>query len=136
MGIDEKGICQILGFYVGGHESSNGWREVLKDPKRRGATDVLLGVFDGLPGPEEAFREIYPKADVQHCVVHKVRATSSKIRTVDKTAFLDDLKLVYTATDGGCCTGSIRWLQGYLGQNISEGSKVLGGSIVHATNFL
>lgn len=55
MGIDEKGYRQILGFYVGGHESSNGWQEVLKDLKKRGATDVLLGAFDGLPGLEEAF---------------------------------------------------------------------------------
>lgn len=100
MGIDESGIRQILGFHVGGHESSNGWREVLKDLKNRGATDVLLGVFDGLPGLEEAFREIYPMADVQHCVVHKVRATFPKIRVADKTAFLDDLKQVYTAIDG------------------------------------
>lgn len=100
MGIDENGTRQILGFYVGGHESSNGWREVLKDLKQRGATDVLLGVFDGLPGLEEAFREIYPKADVQHCVVHKVRATFPKIRVSDKTEFLEDLKQVYTAIDG------------------------------------
>ncbi|WP_145410815.1 IS256 family transposase [Paenibacillus xylanexedens] len=100
MGIDEKGIRQILGFYVGGHESSNGWREVLKDLHKRGATDVLLGAFDGLPGLEEAFREIYPKADVQHCIVHKVRATFPKIRVTDKTEFLDDLKQVYTAVDG------------------------------------
>jgi len=100
MGIDEKGTRQILGFYVGGHESSNGWREVLKDLKHRGATDVLLGVFDGLPGLEEAFREIYPKADVQHCVVHKVRATFPKIRVSDKTEFLEDLKQIYTAIDG------------------------------------
>ncbi|WP_337098056.1 IS256 family transposase [Paenibacillus sp. YIM B09110] len=100
MGIDEKGIRQILGFYVGGNESSNGWREVLKDLQKRGATDVLLGVFDGLPGLEEAFNEIYPKADVQHCVIHKVRATFPKIRVADKTDFLDDLKQVYTAIDG------------------------------------
>jgi putative transposase len=100
MGIDEKGIRQILGFYVDGHESSKGWREVLKDLKNGRATDVLLGVFDGLPGLEEAFREIYPMADVQHCVVHKVRATFPKIRVADKTEFLDDLKLVYTAIDG------------------------------------
>jgi len=100
MGIDEKGIRQILGFYVGGHESSNGWREVLKDLKNRGATDVLLGAFDGLPGLEEAFREIYPMADVQHCVVHKMRATLPKIRSADKTEFVEDLKQVYNAIDG------------------------------------
>ena len=100
MGIDERGYRQILGFYVGGHESSNGWREVLKDLQQRGATDVLVGAFDGLPGLEEAFREMYPKADVQHCVVHKIRATFPKIRVADKTEFLADLKQVYTAVDG------------------------------------
>ncbi|XEC94422.1 IS256 family transposase [Paenibacillus tarimensis] len=100
MGIDEKGYRQILGFYVGGHESSNGWREVLRDLYRRGATEVLLGVFDGLPGLEEAFREVYPKADVQPCIVHKVRNTFPKIRVQDKTEFLGDLKEVYSAPDG------------------------------------
>ncbi|MFF2091417.1 IS256 family transposase [Paenibacillus sp. NPDC058174] len=97
MGIDEEGHRQILGFYIGGQESSNGWREVLKDLYSRGATEVLLGVFDGLPGLEDAFREIYPKADVQHCIVHKVRATFPKIRVEHKTDFLNDLKTIYNA---------------------------------------
>jgi len=99
MGIDENGYRQILGFYVGGQESANGWKDVLRDLYNRGATDVLLGVFDGLPGLENAFREIYPKADVQHCIVHKVRSTFPKIRVQHKTAFLDGLKKVYSAPD-------------------------------------
>ncbi len=60
---------------------------------------VLLGVFDGLLGLDDAFREIYPKADVQHCIVHKVRATFPKIRVQHKTDFIDDLKTIYTAPD-------------------------------------
>ncbi|MFM9282477.1 IS256 family transposase [Paenibacillus jiagnxiensis] len=99
MGIDEDGHRQILGFYVGGQESANGWRDVLKDLYRRGAEQVLLGVFDGLPGLDNAFREVYPKADVQHCVVHKVRATFPKIRVQDKTDFIEGLKTVYNALD-------------------------------------
>lgn len=99
MGIDEEGHRQILGFYVGGQESSNGWRDVLKDLYRRGAQEVLLGVFDGLPGLDDAFRETYPKAEVQHCIVHKVRATFPKIRVQHKTDFLDDLKTIYNALD-------------------------------------
>lgn len=99
MGIDEHGRRQILGFYIGGQESSNGWREVLKDLYSRGATEVLLGVFDGLPGLDEAFREIYPKADVQHCIVHKVRATFPKIRVEHKTDVINDLKTIYNAVD-------------------------------------
>ncbi|TVY09505.1 IS256 family transposase, partial [Paenibacillus cremeus] len=100
MGINEQGHREILGFYIGGQESSNGWREILQDLYRRGLQEVLLGVFDGLPGLEDAFRDVYSKADVQHCVVHKVRSTMPKIRAQDKTEFLDDLKTVYTALDG------------------------------------
>jgi putative transposase len=99
MGIDEDGHRQILGFYVGGQESANGWREVLKDLYTRGAEEVLLGVFDGLPGLDAAFRETYPKADVQHCVVHKVRSTFPKIRIQHKTEVIEDLKTIYTAAD-------------------------------------
>jgi transposase-like protein len=99
MGIDEDGHRQILGFYVGGQESANGWRDVLKDLYKRGAQEVLLGVFDGLPGLDDAFREVYPKADVQHCIVHKVRSTFPKIRVKDKADFIDDLKTIYNALD-------------------------------------
>ncbi|GAA3400124.1 hypothetical protein GCM10020370_03240 [Paenibacillus hodogayensis] len=99
MGVDEEGRRQILGFYVGGQESANGWREVLKDLYNRGATEVLLGVFDGLSGLEEAFRETYPKSDVQHCVVHKVRATFPKIRVQHRADVIADLKKVYMAED-------------------------------------
>ncbi|WP_337099900.1 IS256 family transposase [Paenibacillus sp. YIM B09110] len=99
MGIDEDGRRQILGFYIGGQESSNGWREVLKDLYSRGVQEVLLGVFDGLPGLEEAFRETYPKADVQHCIVHKVRLTFPKIRVEHKTNVINDLKTIYNADD-------------------------------------
>lgn len=105
MGINEEGYRQILGFYIGGQESSNGWKEMLKDLYKRGAQDVLLGVFDGLTGLEDAFREVYPKADVQHCMVHKIRETFPKIRVADKAEFVEDLKPLYTALDrdlAGC----------------------------------
>jgi len=56
---------------------------------------VLLGVFDGLPGLEEAFKAVYPKADVQRCVVHKVRNTLSRVRKKDQFEMAEDLKLIY-----------------------------------------
>lgn len=97
MGIDEDGYRQILGFHVGGNESAHGWREFLQELYQRGAQEILLGVFDGLPGLEEAFHSVYPKADVQRCIVHKMRNTFPKIRAKDKTEFLGDLKKVYNA---------------------------------------
>jgi putative transposase len=99
MGIDEEGHRQILGFYVGGQESASGWADVLKDLYQRGVQEVLLGVFDGLAGLEDAFRKVYPLADVQHCIVHKVRATFPKIRVQHKADVVADLKTIYNAAD-------------------------------------
>ncbi|WP_274366329.1 IS256 family transposase [Paenibacillus thermotolerans] len=99
MGINSQGYRQILGFYVGGNESANGWRDVLRDLHRRGAKEVLLGVFDGLSGLEEAFKETYPKADVQDCITHKMRSLFPKIRAQDKPEVMADMKTVYNALD-------------------------------------
>ncbi|MGG1480868.1 IS256 family transposase [Bacillus smithii] len=95
LGVNEEGYREILGFYVGGQESAHGWQEILLDLYTRGAHEVLLGVFDGLPGLEEAFKAVYPKADVQRCMVHKVRNTLNKVRKKDQFEVAEDLKLIY-----------------------------------------
>lgn len=56
---------------------------------------MLLGVFDGLPGLGAAMKEVYPKADVQRCVVHKVRNALNAVRKKDQTAIAEDLKPIY-----------------------------------------
>jgi putative transposase len=96
MGITEDGYREILGFYVGGTESSIGWHDVLSDLYTRGLKQVLLGVFDGLSGLEETFRSVYPKADVQHCVVHKIRNSLNKARKKDQYELAEALKPIYT----------------------------------------
>jgi putative transposase len=116
MGINEQGYREILGFYIGGKESSNGWRDVLKDLYRRGVEEVLLGVFDGLPGLENAFRDVYPQADVQHCIVHKVRSTFPKIRVQDKTEFIGDLKTIYNALDRDLALAAFDTMQAKWGK--------------------
>jgi putative transposase len=95
LGVNEEGYREILDFFVGGQESAYGWREILQQLYKRGVKEVLLGVFDELPGLEEAFRAIYPKADVQRCVVHKVRNTLRRVRKKDQFEMAEDLKLIY-----------------------------------------
>jgi transposase-like protein len=53
--------------------------------------------MDGLPGIEEAFHKVYPKADIQRCVVHKVRNSIRKIRKRDYQKFTESLKSIYKA---------------------------------------
>jgi len=95
LGVNEEGYREILNFFVGGQESAYGWREILQQLYKRGVKEVPLGVFDGLPGLEEAFKAVYPKADVQRCVVHKVRNTLSRVRKKDQFEMAEDLKLIY-----------------------------------------
>lgn len=97
VGITEDGHKEIVDFFVGGNENSYGWKDILVGLKKRGLEEVLLGVFDGLPGLEGAFKEVYPKADVQRCIVHKIRNTTKKIRKSDQKKVTSDLKKVYRA---------------------------------------
>jgi putative transposase len=80
LGVNEEGNREILDFFVGGQESAYGWQGILQHLYKIGVKEVLLGVFEGLTGLEEAFKAVYPKADVQRCVVHKVRNTLSRVR--------------------------------------------------------
>jgi putative transposase len=97
VGITEEGFKEIVGFYVGGKESSLGWKEILIDLRNRGLEEVLLAVFDGLSGLETAVKEVYPKADVQRCIVHKVRNVLHSVRKKDKEQITQDLKQIYRA---------------------------------------
>jgi putative transposase len=95
LGVNEEGYREILDFFVGGQESAYVWQEILQNLYQRGVKEVLLGVFDGLPGLEEAFKAVYPKAHVQRCVVHKVRNTLRRVRKKDQFEMAEDLKLIY-----------------------------------------
>lgn len=98
IGIDENGYREILDFYIGVSESSSLWEEILLKLKTRGLEQVLLGVMDGLPGLTDTFLKVFPKADVQRCVVHKVRNSLAKVRNKDSKELAEDMKLIYEST--------------------------------------
>jgi putative transposase len=99
LGLTLEGKREILGFYVGGRESSSGWKEILENLYERGVKKILIGIFDGLSGLETTFREVYPESDVQRCVVHKMRNVLSKVRKSDQAEVAVDFKQIYRAED-------------------------------------
>ena len=60
LGIAMDGRKDILGVWIGEHESSKFWLNVLNDLKSRGVMDVYLFCTDGLCGMMEAIRAVYP----------------------------------------------------------------------------
>ena len=95
VGIDTDGYREILDFCIGATESASLWEETLNNLKKRGLKEVLLGVMDGLTGLKDAFLNVFPKADVQRCVTHKVRNTMAKVRKKHSDEITEDLKAIY-----------------------------------------
>lgn len=101
IGVTMEGKREFLGLYnLGGAESSYCWEECYADLYDRGVRNILLGVMDGLPGNEEAFKKYFPKAEVQECVVHHVKAQTAKVKPKHKTELIEDMKTIYNQIDG------------------------------------
>jgi transposase-like protein len=72
VGADEYGRKELLAMTDGFRESTQSWREVLLDLKRRGLKqDPKLAVGDGALGFWTALREVFATTREQRCWVHK-----------------------------------------------------------------
>jgi len=72
VGADEYGRKELLAMTDGFRESTESWRELLLDLKRRGLKqDPKLAVGDGALGFWTALREVFATTREQRCWVHK-----------------------------------------------------------------
>lgn len=72
IGADEWGRKEILGLTDGYRESTQSWRELLLDLKRRGLNRAPnLAVGDGALGFWAALREVFGSTSEQRCWFHK-----------------------------------------------------------------
>jgi len=97
LALDSYGYKQLLGLYVSENEGAKFWLSVLTDLQNRGVEDVLIACIDNLKGFSQAIESIFPKAEVQLCVVHQIRNSLRYITSEDQKPFLKDLKKVYQA---------------------------------------
>jgi len=101
LGVTLEGKKEIIGIWIGENETSKYWLTVLNDIKKRGVDDVLIFAIDGLNGFSEAIKAVYPKAEIQRCIVHQIRNSLKFVSYKDRKAVAKDLKSVYTALDEG-----------------------------------
>lgn len=98
LGINQDGHKELLGMYVSESEGANFWLGVLSDLRNRGLEDILIACIDNLKGFAEAIETVFPKTEVQSCIVHQIRNSLRYVSYKDHKAFLADLKLVYRAS--------------------------------------
>jgi len=70
---------------------------VLTDLNNRGLKDILIACVDGLTGFPEAINAIFPKTEVQLCVIHQIRNSLKYVASKNQKEFMADLKPVYKA---------------------------------------
>ena len=97
LGINMDGCKDILGIWIGEHESAKFWLNVLNDLKNRGVQSVYVFCVDGLTGFREAISSVYPKAQIQRCIIHQIRSSTKFVSYKDIKKLMTNLKTVYQA---------------------------------------
>jgi putative transposase len=97
LGINLEGKKDVLGLWTSAAEGAKFWLNVLTELRNRGVRDIYLVCVDGLKGFPQAIESIYPKAQVQLCIVHMVRASLNYVTWQDRKKVVADLKPVYKA---------------------------------------
>lgn len=97
LGLTVEGQKDVLGIWIGETESARFWLSVLTDLKNRGVQDILFCTTDGLSGFHSAIEAVFPKTEVQRCLVHQVRACCRFVSYKERKEFCQDMKAIYTA---------------------------------------
>ena len=97
LAINREGQKELLGLYLSESEGATFWLSVLTELMNRGLDDILIACIDNLKGFSEAIETIYPKCEVQSCIIHQVRNTMKYVSSRNRQAFIADLKLIYKA---------------------------------------
>ena len=99
IGIDLDGRKDVLGMWVGENESAKYWATVLNSLKNRGIEDIFIACTDNLTGFSAAIGAVFPKTEIQNCIIHQLRNSSKYVSYKDIKALMADLKAVYAAVD-------------------------------------
>ncbi len=99
LGIDLEGRKHLMGMYISESEGSKFWLNVLTDLQQRGVKDILIACIDNLGGFDEAIMSIYPKTEVQSCIVHQMRNTMKYVASKDTKEVVRDAQKIYRSSN-------------------------------------
>lgn len=97
LAVNMEGHKDLLGLWIGEAEGANFWLNILTELKNRGVEDIFIASIDGLKGFPEAINTIFPKTEIQLCIIHQIRNTLKYVASKDQKQFMKELKEVYKA---------------------------------------
>ena len=97
IGVTLAGNKDVLGIWLGQAEGAKLWLQIVTELKNRGVRDVFIACVDGLKGFPEAIEAVFPKAQVQLCIVHMVRHSLNFVGYKQRKEVAADLQRIYRA---------------------------------------
>jgi putative transposase len=97
VGINLGGLKEVLGIWIAQTEGAKFWLSVVTELKNRGVRDIFIACVDGLKGFPEAIETVFPKTEVQLCIVHMVRHSLNYAGWRERKVVAPDLRTIYTA---------------------------------------
>ena len=98
LGINTEGEKELLGLWMAQTEGAKFWLSVMNELKNRGVQDIFIACVDGLKGFPEAIEAVFPKTQVQLCIVHQIRHSLRYVSWKQRKPIAADLKRIYGAT--------------------------------------
>lgn len=100
IGVNLEGMKEVLGLWIARTEGAKFWLQIVTELRNRGVEDILFACVDGLKGFPEAIETVYPKTEVQLCIVHMVRHSLNYVGWRQRKEVAADLRAIYTAATG------------------------------------
>lgn len=98
IGVGLDGLKDVLGIWLEKNEGAKFWLKVITELQNRGVRDILIACVDGLKGFPEALESVYPRTEVQLCIVHMVRNSLRFVSYKHRKQLAAALKEIYRAT--------------------------------------
>ena len=84
-------------MWVAENEGAKFWLQVVTELRNRGVQDIFIACVDGLKGFPEAIETVFPRTQVQLCLVHMVRNSLKYVSWKQRKEVAADLKAIYQA---------------------------------------
>jgi putative transposase len=97
IGVTQEGSKEVLGLWTSATEGAKLWLQILTEIRNRGVQDILIACVDGLKGFPEAIATVYPRTEVQLCIVHMVRNSLAYVNWKERKLLAEDLRRIYRA---------------------------------------
>ena len=136
IGVTMEGHKEVLGLWISQNEGAKFWLQILTELKNRGVHDIFIACCDGLTGFPDAIHAVFPKTQVQLCIVHLIRNSMKYVPWKDMKAVSRDLRTIYTAVNEEEAQKALHAFQQVWGQKYPPISELWKRHWLHIIPFL